>query len=148
MIIEKIWVNNFGVFGEDVKIDFTQYSTNDKVLVIGENNDAAGADSNGAGKTTLLNAISWAIFGRTPSDISSGDIVRRGMGACEVRIHLLDSDNKEIVIIRKRGVEGKHELQWFIDKEPQTERTMKSTQKNLLNYFGILENIPSIIMIF
>jgi DNA repair exonuclease SbcCD ATPase subunit len=140
MIIEKIWVNNFGVFGEDVKIDFTQYSTNDKVLVIGENNDAAGADSNGAGKTTLLNAISWAIFGRTPSDISSGDIVRRGMGACEVRIHLLDSDNKEIVIIRKRGVEGKHELQWFIDKEPQTERTMKSTQKNLLNYFGILEN--------
>ena len=140
MILQKVSIDSFGVFGQDVEMDFERYSNDTKILIIGENNDAAGADSNGAGKTTLLNAISWGIFGRTPTDNTGSSVVHRGMGKCTVSLQLVDSEDREIIIKRSRKTEGGHTLQWFIDKEPQTKRTMVATQKNLLNYFGILES--------
>ena len=133
-------ISNFGAFGEGVKVDFTRYDPADKVLIIGENNDAAGADSNGAGKSTLLNAISWGVFGRTPNDVSAGDVIRRGMGSCEVNLRLLDEEDNEIIINRKRQKKGGHEIKWFLNGESKTQRTLNQTQKTLLNYFGILEN--------
>ena len=140
MRIKNINITNFGAFGEDVTIDFDRYDPNDKILIIGENNDAAGADSNGAGKSTFLNAISWAIFGRTPNSIDSDDVIRRGTNVVRVRLGMVDSEEREIQIVRERQLKGKHELQWFIDGESQTQRTMKQTQLSILNYFGILEN--------
>ena len=41
MRIKNINITNFGAFGEDVTIDFDRYDPNDKILIIGENNDAA-----------------------------------------------------------------------------------------------------------
>ncbi|ASE99857.1 putative recombination nuclease [uncultured virus] len=140
MKIKDLNITNFGVFGEDVTIDFDRYDPNDKILIIGENNDAAGADSNGAGKSTFLNAISWAIFGRTPSSVDSDDVIRRGTTRVRVCLRLFDEENREIQIVRERQLKGKHKLQWFIEGESQTQRTMKQTQHTLLNYFGILEN--------
>ncbi len=140
MRIKHLNITNFGAFGEDVNIDFDRYDPNDKILIIGENNDAAGADSNGAGKSTLLNAISWAIFGRLPNSIDSDDVIRRGTTSVRVCLRLLDEQEREIQIVRKRQLKGKHDLQWFIDGESETQRTMKQTQHSLLNYFGILEN--------
>jgi DNA repair exonuclease SbcCD ATPase subunit len=140
MRIKDLNITNFGVFGEDVTIDFDRYDPNDKILIIGENTDAAGADSNGAGKSTFLNAISWAIFGRTPSSIDSDDVIRRGTTRVRVCLRLFDEQDKEIQIVRERELKGKHKLQWFIEGESQTQRTMKQTQHTLLNYFGILEN--------
>ena len=140
MKIKDLNITNFGVFGEDVTIDFDRYDPNDKILIIGENNDAAGADSNGAGKSTFLNAISWAIFGRTPSSVDSDDVIRRGTTRVRVCLRLFDEEDREIQIVRERQLKGKHKLQWFIEGESQTQRTMKQTQHTLLNYFGILEN--------
>ena len=140
MRIENIEINNFGVFGENVKVDFSRYDQNDKILIIGENQDAAGADSNGAGKSTLLNAISWAIFGRSPNDIASDDVIRRGCSNVNVSLGLVDEEGRAINIVRSRKIKGSHDLQWFVDGESQTQRTMKQTQHSLLNYFGILEN--------
>mgnify|MGYP003137263530 FL=1 len=140
MRIKNINITNFGAFGEDVTIDFDRYDPNDKILIIGENNDAAGADSNGAGKSTFLNAISWAIFGRTPNNVDSDDVIRRGTNVVRVRLGMVDSEEREIQIVRERQLKGNHELQWFIDGESQTQRTMKQTQLSILNYFGILEN--------
>jgi len=140
MKIENIEINNFGVFGENVKCDFSRYDQDDKVLIIGENQDAAGADSNGAGKSTLLNAISWAVFGRVPNDVASDDVIRRGCNSVNVSLGLRDDENRAINIVRSRKLKGSHELQWFLDGESQTQRTMKQTQHTLLNYFGILEN--------
>jgi len=132
-------IKDFGVIGE-ASVDFERYDIKDKVLIIGENQDAAGADSNGAGKSTLLNAISWAIFGRIPTDVSASDIIRRGKSLCKVRLRLLDESNKEIIIERERKLAGGHAIKWFLDGESQTQRTLQQTQKTLLNYFGILEN--------
>ena len=140
MRIRNINITNFGAFGEDITIDFDRYDPNDKILIIGENNDAAGADSNGAGKSTFLNAISWAIFGRTPNNVDSDDVIRRGTNVVRVRLGMVDSEKREIQIVRERQLKGKHELQWFVDGESQTQRTMKQTQLSILNYFGILEN--------
>jgi DNA repair exonuclease SbcCD ATPase subunit len=133
-------ISNFGALGEEVKVDFTRYTENDKILIVGINQDAAGADSNGAGKTTFLNAISWAIFGRTPNDISSDDVIRRGCSSCSVTLGLVDESENEIIIKRKRKRGGGHQVQWFLNGDSQTQRTMQQTQKTLLNYFGILEN--------
>ena len=140
MRIRNINITNFGAFGEDITIDFDRYDPNDKILIIGENNDAAGADSNGAGKSTFLNAISWAIFGRTPNNVDSDDVIRRGTNVVRVRLGMVDSEKREIQIVRERQLKGKHELQWFVDSESQTQRSMKQTQLSILNYFGILEN--------
>ena len=140
MRIKNIEITNFGVFGENVKVDFDRYDPNDKILIIGENQDAAGADSNGSGKSTLLNAISWAVFGRVPNDVASDDVIRRGCANVNVSLGMVDEAEREINIVRKRKLKGGHELQWFVDGESQTQRTMKQTQFSLLNYFGILEN--------
>ena len=140
MRIKELDITNFGVFGENVKVDFDRYDPNDKILIIGENNDAAGADSNGAGKSTLLNAISWAIFGRTPHSIHSDDVIRRGCTSTRVLLGLVTDEGQEVQIVRSRKLKGEHELQWFIDGDSQTQRTMKQTQLSVLNYFGILEN--------
>tara|TARA_R110000851_G_scaffold92770_2_gene202387 strand:- start:1884 stop:3992 length:2109 start_codon:yes stop_codon:yes gene_type:complete len=140
MRIDNIEITNFGVFGENVKCDFSRYDSNDKVLIIGENDDAAGADSNGAGKSTLLNAISWVVFGRVPNDIASDDVIRRGTSHVNVALGLRDEEDRAINIVRSRKLKGSHELQWFIEGESQTQRTMKQTQLSILNYFGILEN--------
>ena len=56
--LDYIKLKNFKVF-EDVYVDFSQYKKDDKVLIIGENHDEAGADSNGSGKTTLFEVIAW-----------------------------------------------------------------------------------------
>ena len=37
MRIKDIEITNFGVFGEKVKVDFSRYDPNDKILIIGEN---------------------------------------------------------------------------------------------------------------
>ena len=133
-------ITNFGALGEKVKIDFTRYNESDKILIIGENQDAAGADSNGAGKSTLLNAISWAVFGRTPNDVSADDVIRRNTNKCSITLRLLDESDNEIVIKRERKSSSGHAVQWFLNGDSQTQRTLQQTQKTLLNYFGILEN--------
>jgi len=87
MDILDLHIQNFGVFDEKVFVDFTRYEPGEKILIIGENEDAAGADSNGAGKTTMLNAISWTIFGRVPNAIASDDVIHRNKDFCKCLIY-------------------------------------------------------------
>jgi DNA repair exonuclease SbcCD ATPase subunit len=140
MDVLDLHIENFGVFDQKVFVDFTRYEPTEKILIIGENEDAAGADSNGAGKTTLLNAISWSIFGRVPNAIASDDVIHRNKDFCKVKIRILDTENQELIIERTRSLKSGQDLTWFLNDESQTQRTLKQTQLTLLNYFGILAN--------
>ncbi|MEK0352821.1 MAG: CapA family protein, partial [Nitrosopumilus sp.] len=75
-----------------------------------------------------------------PNEVDVNDIIHRGSDDCRVKLQLIDSDNREILIDRSRGIKKGHHLSWFLDGESQTQRTMRQTQITLLNYFGILEN--------
>jgi DNA repair protein SbcC/Rad50 len=134
-----IKIDNFKTFGKGQHVDFTKYSDDEPILIIGENRDEGGMDSNGAGKTTLLDAIAWAIFGRVPDSDSVDDIVHYGETACKVQLRI-DDQGKELSIVRARKSGGKSHLAWFIDGEDDTRRTTTQTQQAILNYFGILEN--------
>lgn len=140
MIPLNLKLSNFGRFGEEVYVDFSQYKKDENILIVGENRDTPGMDSNGVGKSTLLNAISWAIFGKIPSDAEVGDVIRKGQKRCRIIYEMMDHEGHLIHIDRSRKIKGGHELNWQIDGEDQTRRTMGETQQALLHHFGILEN--------
>ncbi len=54
------------------------FDRNDLTLVLGENLDLGGNGSkNGVGKTTILNALSYAFYGQSLSDIRVGNLVNK-----------------------------------------------------------------------
>jgi len=134
-------ITNFGPFGEKQRIDFTRYETSDHVLIVGNNKDTAGADSNGSGKTQAFNALSWLIFGYTPSGRPTDEIIREGTNFVKVVGFFEDRQKREIYIQRTRKRGNSPELLFSIDGDDTlTKRTTAETQLAILNYMGILEN--------
>lgn len=82
MKLNKITLNNFFSFGENVEVDLTQYSN--LVLVKGEL--GAGDNSNGAGKSSLFEAVFWCLTGKTVRGVRAGDVVRLGQKSVAVAI--------------------------------------------------------------
>lgn len=140
MRLDSLELTNFGVYRETVKVDFSIYGDNELILIIGENRDEAGSDSNGSGKTNFFNGISWVLFGKTPYSTGGNEIIHYGCNSVNGVLRLIGNDNDKIVIKRQRKEKGGHEVQWWINDEDQTLRTMQQTQQSLLHYLGILEN--------
>ena len=62
VVFESVELQGFGSFGFGRKVRYPLHERG-VVLVMGRNEDDAGADSNGAGKTTLCMAALWALTG-------------------------------------------------------------------------------------
>lgn len=56
--VDKIWFNNFKSYGDETIIDFKEMGSNILIQVGGENQQ---------GKSTILDAISYILYGNTPS---------------------------------------------------------------------------------
>ena len=139
MRLQEISISNFSSFGEDQKIDFTHFG-NEPVLIIGDNRDEPGANSNGSGKSSLMHAISWALFGKLPTNVPVDEVVRLGttMGQVSLRVE----DHSSIIDIRRyRSNERKKDrgLVWIDEQtSPSTFNTPTEAQEGLSRRLGFM----------
>lgn len=138
MIPSKVEIENFKSYGR-ATVDFSIYDPREPILVIGDNRDTEGADSNGSGKTTLMDAISWAIFGKTPTStkITQDELIRSNTEQCCVKLWLVEGDST-IIITRGRGKRNYIDLS--INGEIKTRSTDTLTQRAILELLGIAED--------
>lgn len=97
-------MEGFGPFANPEAIDFTD----GLVYITGKNRDwPQHGESNGAGKTSVLNAISWALYGRTPAGSRKQDIIHHACQQAEVKLAL------EGLYIRRVMAKGSSEVLRF-----------------------------------
>lgn len=77
------------------------------VAVLGQNRDAAAADSNGAAKSSILEGIVWCFWGKTMRGLAADEVMhRRVKENCRVTVHIEDDNGAEWEVCRTRGVTG------------------------------------------
>lgn len=98
-----LWVDmeNFLAFGK-ARVALDRQGL---VAVLGQNRDAAAADSNGAAKSSVLEALVWCFFGKTMRGLTGDEVMhRRVKQDCRVVIHLEDDNGAEWEVARTRGM--------------------------------------------
>ena len=70
MIIDKIVITDFGVYGGVNEFDFSTSSENTVVLCGG---------TNGAGKTTLFESVMLCFYGKDYDDVGSGKYITKNL---------------------------------------------------------------------
>ena len=74
--INALTIKNFMSIGNVTQS--VNFSSNDLVLVLGENLDLGGNDSrNGVGKSTIVNALSYALFGSALTSIKKDNLINK-----------------------------------------------------------------------
>lgn len=74
--IHGLTIKNFMSIGNVTQS--VNFSSNDLVLVLGENLDLGGNDSrNGVGKSTIVNALSYALFGSALTNIKKDNLINK-----------------------------------------------------------------------
>ena len=107
MHYQKISINGFGPYEEEVSFDFN----NGLTLIIGKN---------GSGKSSIFDAIQWAMFGPAKSVRAGGDkmsIINTHSHKAVVKLSLELDDGTQVEIHRTLTRGSKHILKVSIDEE-------------------------------
>lgn len=97
-----LWVDmeNFLAFGK-ARVALDRQGL---VAVLGQNRDAAAADSNGAAKSSILEGIVWCLWGKTMRGLTGDEVMHRRVKAdCRVIVHIEDDNGAEWEVARHRG---------------------------------------------
>ena len=141
MKLNKLKLNNFFSFGENVEFNMNAYRN--LVLIKG---DTASADSsNGAGKSSLFEAIYWALTGKTVRGVKAGDVVRNGEKKVNVELSFTHKENA--FLISRSWTEAKKELtiKWgAIDSHKQETEKFHDAKQGTLRVFELLGISPEI----
>src|SRR5690606_26978329 len=74
--IKSLTIKNFMSIGNVTQS--INFSSNDLVLVLGENLDLGGNDNrNGVGKSTIVNALSYALYGSALTNIKKDNLINK-----------------------------------------------------------------------
>ena len=95
MKFKNLHVVNFQSLG-DVTFPFPS----GLVLIDGIDEDLGSA--NGVGKSALMSSITYALYGRTPKNIKSENLIRNGMKSMSVELEFEGNDNAIIQVKRTR----------------------------------------------
>ncbi|MGL5134883.1 MAG: AAA family ATPase, partial [Planktothrix sp.] len=72
--LHELSIKNFLSFGNNTQ--YVNFGNSDLVLVLGENLDLGGMDNrNGVGKSGLVNALSYALYGASLSNIRKDNLI-------------------------------------------------------------------------
>jgi len=129
-------IKNFGTI-EDITLDLADRGL---VLILGENKDAAKADSNGSGKSLLFDALCWCLWGSTVREIKGDEVVRRSANKnCKVTLTFSEGDNTYMVIRRQKDKEHHkpNDLEFFINTTNACGSSMAETQKRVDDAVGV-----------
>ena len=103
-------------------------------LVLGRNEDSAGADSNGSGKSSMFYALSWCLFKQLPIRLKMEDIKREGTRSALVAVELIEGEN--VLRVVRRMETGSSDLQIFHNGVPVRRQTNTQLQGYLLQLLG------------
>lgn len=132
----KLEIKNFGTI-EDITLDLADRGL---VLILGENKDAAKADSNGSGKSLLFDALCWCLWGSTVREIKGDEVVRRSANKnCRVTLTFSEGDNTYMVVRRQKDKEHHkpNDLEFFINTTNACGSSMAETQKRIDDAVGV-----------
>lgn len=89
--------------------------------------------ANGSGKSSIIDIVCYAIYGNTPRNIKTDEIIRWGEGSCEIEL-LLSKHNYIYKIIRTRG---KNELLFYKNDVLLNGKDAKETQQIIIKHIGL-----------
>ena len=128
----KLELSNFGVVSQAT----LPLEGQGLVLIRGDNQDTAAADSNGSGKTTMFKAMSWCLFGEVVGDGRvTSEIIRHGSKKATVSVDFSDGGH-EYRVERSRTPSG-GKLTLFTDGVSTTGRTSKDTEERIGELLGL-----------
>lgn len=137
-------IENFGSI-EEVTLDLNNRGL---VLVLGQNEDAAKADSNGSGKSLLLEALCWGLWGKTirGGDFSGDGVVNKQVGKdCRVTVSFHEGGCMYRVVRTRKYSKGKpNDLKLWYQPDPSignfldlTSHSMAATQEFINTILGV-----------
>lgn len=136
--LDALNAEGFGVFKARQEVNLRRAG---RVIILGQNDDTASADSNGSGKTTIFKALTWGLFGRTVDGLTT-DVVHRGAKKATVEVSFVVEDGSAepplYMVTRTRTAKsGRLKLE-RVSPEPEdlTQRGAKNTQKAIERLLG------------
>lgn len=111
-------------------------------LIEGENKSNDSYTSSGSGKSSLLSAITYAIYGKTVTGLTSNAVINKEVGTdCSVVLYFIIDKDKYCI---KRFRKGKHgagnKVRLYLNDHEITEATNPKTDKAILDLIGIQFN--------
>lgn len=111
-------------------------------LIEGVNNSNDAYTSSGSGKSSLLSAITYALYGKTVTGLTSNAVINKEKGTdCCVELYF-DIDSNEYCIKRyRKGKNGNaNKVRLYLNDKEITEATNPKTDKAILDLIGIQFN--------
>lgn len=126
--LKKVSIVGFGVYHSFTEVDFEPGITH----ITASKARAAFSNSNGAGKTTILNAITWALFGRTPKGVSKDAVMNHSSDMVEVTVEF---DRLEVTRVKHRGHTEK--LSFTFNNRTSRKKKLSVQQQKLIDILGV-----------
>jgi len=130
--LKRLILKNFLSYDEEEQ----DFSSLNKVLIIGTDNNGDLTQSNGVGKTNFVNAIGWAIWGESKAK-TLDENVKYGKDICSVQVDF-EHENKNCTIIRTRNKSQKiSSIDFLIDGEPSNGKSVTETNNKIIEFLKV-----------
>lgn len=108
-------------------------------LIEGINNSNDAYTSSGSGKSSLLSAITYALYGKTVTGLTSNAVINKEAGTdCFVALYFsIDKDNYCIKRFRKGKHGNANKVRLYLNNDEITEATNAKTDKAIQDLIGI-----------
>lgn len=111
-------------------------------LIEGVNNSNDAYTSSGSGKSSLLSAITYALYGRTVTGLTSNAVINKEVGTdCCVELYFdIDADKYCIKRYRKGKKGNANKVRLYLNDKEITEATNPKTDDTIQTLIGIQFN--------
>lgn len=111
-------------------------------LIEGVNNSNDAYTSSGSGKSSLLSAITYALYGRTVTGLTSNAVINKEVGTdCCVELYFDIDDDKYCIKRYRKGKKGNaNKVRLYLNDKEITEATNPKTDDTIQTLIGIQFN--------
>lgn len=146
---KTLTIRNFMSYGNNETVINLEF--NEPVLIVGKNLDAivnGQIDSNGSGKTAILNALSFALYDNTISNIDKGSLINNiNKKNLEVTV-VFEKNGVTYKIVRIRKSKTRADIKWFVDDVDKTLDSIQNTNEEIERVLGLPFEVFSRIIVF
>lgn len=134
----KVVLHNFLSY-KDATLDLDNQGV---TLIEGQNNSNDAYTSSGSGKSSLLSGITYALYGKTVTGLTSNAVINKDAGTdCFVELYFsVDKDNYVIKRYRKGKKGNSNKVRLFLNENEITEATNPKTDSAIQDLIGIQFN--------
>lgn len=131
----KVELHNFLPY-QDAELNLDNQGV---TLIEGVNNSNDAYTSSGSGKSSLLSAITYALYGKTVSGLTSNAVINKEAGTdCYVKLYFTLDDNKYYIARYRKGKNGNaNKVRLYLNDKEITEATNPKTNATIQNLIGV-----------